>query len=547
LDIPVVDATFRVTLAGASFPQNPTEQGRLFLRSRDSLDVVELGSTIADEFTATVVVGTYDVYYEHHIGGQQMPLNEAAKLDTVYVDDAEVIELDVPRTLVSAHVTINGSEPEISPTNYGRLVLVNPQTGDEVPVTRTFEPNRNLYIVPGTYDLRYRWVIGGSSVPRNPNAKLGEIEIPETGDVFQLHIDVPMQPIGGDIYVNDGLASASPTDYGALTLVSQTDPDDRIELGDSLNQIYSANIVPGDYSIYYSVRVPGSTVPANTWGFVQNLADGSDIVIRSVQTTGDITIAGQAPPADGSNDGVLSLRTATGDHVVLGSTRTGDYSRRVMPGSYELYYSQETASGLVPTNTNARLRSLDIVSGGAGETLDVDMVQLSGTITLNSSVPPDSEYDDGRVYLRNRETGDSVLLGNTRMGTFSKPVVPATYDLVYVVEAAGSDVPVNTEALIVSDVAIVGDDLQVDIVVDRLAGQIQVDGQAPMAAGATVVLQDVQTGDEVFVGTLDDPAFDQVLTVGRYLARYRGGPDSYNGPENTDAAFACIEITAPPP
>jgi hypothetical protein len=384
-------------------------------------------------------------------------------------------------------------------------------------------------------------------VPRNPNAKLGEIEIPETGDVFQLHIDVPMQPIGGDIYVNDGLASASPTDYGALTLVSQTDPDDRIELGDSLNQIYSANIVPGDYSIYYSVRVPGSTVPANTWGFVQNLADGSDIVIRSVQTTGDITIAGQAPPADGSNDGVLSLRTATGDHVVLGSTRTGDYSRRVMPGSYELYYSQETASGLVPTNTNARLRSLDIVSGGAGETLDVDMVQLSGTITLNSSVPPDSEYDDGRVYLRNRETGDSVLLGNTRMGTFSKPVVPATYDLVYVVEAAGSDVPVNTEALIVSDVAIVGDDLQVDIVVDRLAGQIQVDGQAPMAAGATVVLQDVQTGDEVFVGTLDDPAFDQVLTVGRYLARYRGGPDSYNGPENTDAAFACIEITAPPP
>jgi hypothetical protein len=50
------------------------------------------------------------------------------------------------------------------------------------------------------------------------------------------------------------------------------------------------------------------------------------------------------------------------------------------------------------------------------------------------------------------------------------------------------------------------------------------------------------TGDEVFLGSLDDPAYDEPLAAGRYLARYRSGDLAGAAAQNRDAAFACIEV-----
>jgi hypothetical protein len=546
VDIDVVDAVFRVTLDEAAFPASPTELGRIVLRSHDTHDEVELGLTTSGELTATVVAGTYDAYYEHVVGGNQVPLNRSAWLGDYVVDDSGPIEIDVGRALVNVRVNINDELATVSPTNYARIVLVDPITGDEVLATTTLAPERAFYVVPGDYEVHYRWVIGSSSVPANRDAVLETVTIEDTADVQPLEVNVYYQAYSGDILVNDAPASASPTDYGTLTLVSDDNPDDEIELGETFQQSYSIKLIPGSYTVYYSHRIGGGTVPANAWGKVGAFAPNEAIRIQSIAATGDITIGTQAPPADGSNDGVLSLRTDGGDYVLLGNTASGQYSRRVMPGTYWPHYSQESAGGQVPINTNARLDAEITINAGASDhAIDVGVGQVSGTITLNKEVPPDSEYDDGRVYLRNRRTGDSVLLGNTRMATFSKPVVPGTYDIVYVVEAAGSGVPVNTEAVIAADQFISdGVNLSVDIPVGRLAGSVLFDGATPNAAGADVVLQDVETRDEVFLGSIDDPQYDETLAGGRYLARYRGGASAYNGPQNTDAAFMCLEIVA---
>ncbi|MFO0632459.1 MAG: hypothetical protein U0168_06380 [Nannocystaceae bacterium] len=174
----------------------------------------------------------------------------------------------------------------------------------------------------------------------------------------------------------------------------------------------------------------------------------------------------------------MMLRHASGGEVVLGVTSAGSYQRRVVAGVYDLYYAQDTSSLDAPRNANARLGELMAVSGAPAD-IDIARVRVSGEITLGGAPPPDSEYQDGHLFLREIETGDSVLLANTRAGYFAAPVVPGQYEIVYAADHAAGPLPANTGAVIgdvtVDDTAV--QQFSIDVPVLAVGGAITLDGE----------------------------------------------------------------------
>ena len=175
-------------------------------------------------------------------------------------------------------------------------------------------------------------------------------------------------------------------------------------------------------------------------------------------------------------------------------------------------------------------------------------------MTIGGAAAPDSAYDDGRLFLRNLDTGDSVLLGSTRHGTYAARVVPGTYDVIYQNEISDTLLPINQGALLQAGVLIEGPDvmLDIDVPVETLVGNVEIQGADPSAAEGIgrLYLRDLATDDVMFIGDTDSAAnFSKPLTGGTYLMEYRGIPAQgatlgTSLPANENAAFACFEIVS---
>jgi hypothetical protein len=168
-------------------------------------------------------------------------------------------------------------------------------------------------------------------------------------------------------------------------------------------------------------------------------------------------------------------------------------------------------------------------------------------VTVNGAPPPASEYDDGRIYLRNLETDDSVLLGSTRLGAISGLVVPGQYEVYYSVETAGQIVPLNAGAYIGTievqpDVPV---DLPVDIRTHDFAGVVTINDGAPPASDADrglLLLEDAETDDVIQLGEVAAGSFSVPLMSGTYVMYYEVLQSSGGVPVNTHAAIGCFEL-----
>jgi hypothetical protein len=270
-----------------------------------------------------------------------------------------------------------------------------------------------------------------------------------------------------------------------------------------------------------------------------------DLDVEAVSVSGDFLVDNAPPPPATNDDGVVLLHDpVTGDEVVLGNTHDGSYARILVPGTYDIHYRQTTSSGGVPQNTNAKLGTVDL-AGPTARDVNIPTVQVTGTITVGGQPPPATQYDDGRLYLRNAETGDSVLLGNTHEGSFTALVIPGTYDVHYALETGGTEVPVNRDAYVQTVEVEVGVPLQIDLGVIDLVGNFLVGGEpAPPTISdfGLVYLEHTATRDAVYVGSTNDGTYAQRLVTGRYLLYYR--QENANGlvPANTNAGLACLDI-----
>jgi len=134
-------------------------------------------------FSARVVPGTYDLFYARTATptntSTAAPANHAAKLKTgvvVAAGGATVLDIDIPSTMVSGAVTINGARA--GEADVGTLFLQS-AAGDFAPFPLASSGSYVARLVPGAYDLYFSRADGaGSATPMNTLYKLRCFTVP---------------------------------------------------------------------------------------------------------------------------------------------------------------------------------------------------------------------------------------------------------------------------------------------------------------------------------------------------------------------------------
>lgn len=555
VDVPSVEVTATFLLDGEAFPNSIYERGRILLRDPATGDEVVLGDTRDGVGEATVIPRAYEVVYAYLDGETIVPVNQGATIAIVTIPDTgtHALVVDVPVVELSGSLTFNGGAPPDSTYENGTVVLVNAASGDEVPLGDTRHGEYRVNVIPGTYRVHYRRKQAETIAPINHDARLpGELVVDGSSGSQTHDVDVEVTTLSGAIRIDGEAPPDSVYENGRITL-RNTETGDEVEVGQTRDGSYQAPVVAGPYEVFYERLQGGQLVPVNRSALLAEVAAAGpehalDLDIDTAVVTGTITVGGVVPPSDPGDDGLVYLRNpATGDEALLGNTADAAYSQRVVLGDYDVYYRQETSSGGVPVNTNAFVQTAS-VRGGASLDVDVPMVTVSATVTVGGQAPPESVYDDGVLYLRNTETGDSVLLGNTRLAALERPVVPGTYDVHYVVEAAGPTMPINARSRLATVDVGPATALDIDIPVAVLQGAITVAGQAPPQSAyerAALLLHDVATSDTVYLGAVESGSFARTLTSGTYILVYQSLLTTTILPTNTKAGLACLELTAP--
>ncbi len=549
-EVPTARAAFAFTFDGNPASTSGFEFARITLHNPDSGDVVRVGDT-NESPTVLMVPGIYEVRYEFREGA--LPRNSASVLQYVHVPPGDVnIPIDVQTTTLKGQVTLAGGGVSAPGLNYGRVFLFDPVTEDRIALATTQDDGFEVRVTPGRYEVHYEFRESQGEAPTNRDAFVQAVELLPGSQ--ELSLDVPVAKATGRILV-DGEANPSGFDSGDLEL---RDPitGDRFPLASTQDPSYEVTLVPGSYEIVYTLREPGPRSPVNRGtvaGFL-SLDPGlteHDINLVTATLSGDFTVAGEAPPTDNFDDGIVVLRDAGGGEVSLGNTRSGPYSRRVLAGEYDVVYAQETASLTMPVNTQARIQTITVRSDTVLN-IDIPVVEIVGTITIDGEAAPDSPYDDGRLFLRNPETGDSALLGNTREGSYAARIIPGTYNLVYSNEFSDTVLPVNRGAILTQGVTLDGaTSVDIDVPVSVLEGNVGLQNARPSPSEGIgqLFLRDVATHDTVFLGGTNAPGFTKPVTAGTYLMEYRGIPAQgatlgTSLPANENAAFACFELVS---
>ncbi len=554
-DVVVTTAQVRGTIRinEAVPPSSQYEDGNVYLRNRGTGDSVLLGSTREGDFDVRVVAGRYDVVYVHEDGGTAVPVNSRAILQTVDVSDVQTISVEIPMVTLAGTFTIDGEVPPQSQYETGSIVLVDPAGGDEVVLGQTRDGNYVANVIPGVYEVHYRWAQGGDQVPRNGDAivKLAEVKNYQGEVRPALDVDIQTVAASGFITINGSTPPTSEYDDGNLVLVDPQTQDE-IPLANTREGGYSARLVAASYDVYYRAEdALGGGVPVNENAWLQTVHLGADLEtdldIPLVTAQGQFTLDGQSPPTSVYDSGVVTLEDQThGDRAVLGSTHVGAFTVAVVAGEYDIVYGVTNTTGLMPANTRARVQPKVPFVGGGNTEVDIPTANVSGTVTLNGQPPPGTEYEDGRLYFRNVETGDRVLLGNTHDGAFSRLVVPDVYAVHYGLENGGADVPINGDEPVVTAVD-VGATNQVDVAIGASmpAGATVVDGSpapsSPDDAG-TIVLRSLSTGDAFSLGSTHLGGFAEMVTHGTYIVEYHATSSGPITPDNEHASLSCIRI-----
>jgi hypothetical protein len=535
-----------LTIDGLAPPASDLEFGELWLRDRAGGDEIRLGDTRSNPAVASVLAGEYELFYQWQAGEVVAPGNRRAAIATIDAgsDVDTVIDLQVVR--LQGSFSFDNTPAPASDVENGRVWLVEPASGDEILLGETRFGSYDALVLPGTYVVRFEGIAGQDAAPANARADVGTLDL-LPGDARTFDIDIPTVEVAGSFSFDGVEAPGSDVENGRVSLV--TAAGDRVVLGETRFGSYSRRVVPGSYDVVYEALVGAEIAPANTRAVVRTLQTGlgdDDIDIATVALSGVFTIAGEPAPADATDDGFVMLRHASGDEVVLGVTSAGSYQRRVVAGVYDLYYAQDTSGTDAPRNANARLGELMAVSGAPAD-IDIARVRVSGEITLGGAPPPDSEYQDGHLFLREIETGDSVLLANTRAGYFAAPVVPGQYEIVYAADHAAGPLPANTGAVIgdvtVDDTAV--QQFSIDVPVLAVGGAITLDGETPPASTTDVAdlyLVDARTADQIYLGSTIDGAYTRLLTPGDYLLFYRVVNSAGLVPTNRNANLGCWHL-----
>jgi hypothetical protein len=409
------------------------------------------------------------------------------------------LDVDIPVVSVSGTVTVNGAPPRRDMTSVIQLVQRQPdELNDEFNIATVADGHYSADIVPGKYDVVH--VFGGIKFP--------VLEQVTLGDVPTFDIDVRTASISGSITLN-GAQVAAPND---ATIGFQAPPGFSAAWTLVHDGAYSFELPFGSYDVTYGGGAIETDGAPNNWGatIVRGVTiDGDktlDIDIPMVTLSGTITGAGQLFPFP--TDSVY-LEDSDGGRAWLIGDIGPDFTAEIVPGTYSIFYDSKSDPqfSTVPGNHQARIRDNVIVDESGTLDIDVPMVTISGSVTLNGNLVPTTS---NAALLLVSEQGGSIPVATFQSPTYSARVVPGTYDLVYrapdsesVAAAADDGLPDNSNAIARRGIVIDGTspvDLDVPMVV--ITGDATLNGSPlPKGSRGHYYFQNWSSGDFVLAAT----------------------------------------------
>jgi hypothetical protein len=356
--------------------------------------------------------------------------------------------VDVPATAVSGAVTFNGAK--IAGSNAGSyLFALRNAAGDSAVLTP--DPSKATYsglVIPGTYDLYYTYQPVGSTaaIPRNQSGKVQSGIVVGTSPLA-LNIDVPATTVSGTATLNGGAVTAPIGDALALRNAA----GDGVGFSGSSDGSFTTLALPGTYDLYYASQsragLPDDKSAKLRGGIVVGASPLTLAVdISAATVSGNVAVNGATISDTKQGLGSLVLKGDGGDSVMLAATAVSSYSKLVIAGTYDLFYTMNVDGPGIPTNRSARLKQ-GIVVGKSAVPLDINVptTTISGHVTLNGSSVNGNGAAALTLYGAN---GDLAIIAGVAASnpTYSALVVPGSYEVYYGVYNSGPAIPGNARA-----------------------------------------------------------------------------------------------------
>ena len=443
-------------LNGVNFPASQYDHGDFLLDGKKT-GRVDVGDSKWVTFSnVPVVEGDYEIRF-HSIQSDSVPVNEYGLVGELSVTgDAGALQFNVQTTALNGAFTNNGQPFPVSEYDDGRFFLET-VSGDRVFLENSHFNGYEKIVMTGLYDAYWEVQTPGDTVPFNTRARIGtNLEVIRA---TTLDLNVISHSLTGNITQNGGAFPNSVLHTGQIVLRDEVAGRDSV-LAQTKDGAYEQVVVQGTYQIVYQY-LQGENVPQNqnatiNPGVLFNGGDTFDIDVPVATFSASVYQNNFLFPADPGQQGNILLRNLASDDVaLLGKTSKQQLSARMIPGTYDAYYSH-LAGDNVPQNQMGLFQenvvvpeiglALDGTGGGGGFSLDVTSTIIAGTFNVGGNPVPVSEYDDGLISLHWDE--DFVLLGNTHDETFLRRVLVAPYQIHYQRQTVGDLMPVNGNARI---------------------------------------------------------------------------------------------------
>jgi hypothetical protein len=455
-----------VTLFGGALPDSPalTTRGSMVFREPQSGDVrsFSVGATGPGAFSGSLFAGTYDVSFETVSGTLLVGLPASAETRVasavvVTATGSPALAYDVQVAAVAGALTVNGALLPDSPTlsSRGSVIYREQHSGDlrtfNVPATGPGVYSGLLF--NGSYDISFQSspaVAGLIGLPAAATTRLATgtaITSTTSSAIVTLNYDLPIATIAGTITAG-GLRlpdSATAASRGSVRFADRTTGLGTVfTIGATGDGAFGGLLFAGVYDVSFGSKRVAAGVAIAGGGPALNYD------LPTVNLSGTVTANGAAlPDSPGlTTRGNVVFRdrvTGVGTSFPVGATGPGTFAGTLYASSYDATFETVNSPMLVGLPVAAETRLLSDVNitssdGASPSVYDVQIITVSGQVTLNGAALPDSPAltTRGNLVLRDKLTGDirALPLAATGAGTFGGIAFAGSYDVALETSAA---------------------------------------------------------------------------------------------------------------
>jgi hypothetical protein len=358
--------------------------------------------------------------------------------------------------IVSGQVTVDGAPMPNDTGNRGSLEFGN---GLSAALTAGFGSSGpvsyEIALVADEYEVVWNGeetlCADASAVPCNDTTLLADQALTQSG---ALDLDVASAAITGSVTVDGATMPDEAMARGALRF---TDSEGRVVIGPSFGTDgsvdYAITLAAGTYTVGLdgNLTLCNSATPVGVPCMVADLfeavltQDGLlDVDIPTVQVSGTITIGGQPMPDWSSARGSLWFARASAPAAEIGLTSefgsagVGSYWVTLVAGTYDVGWKAAPgacaqAAAPVPCIDGPIQADVVLEQNGALD-LDVEVISVSGGVTLDGATMPTAGSDRGLLAVRHVGGASTDLPGFGSMGAvdYAISLIPGEYLITHV-------------------------------------------------------------------------------------------------------------------